>query len=57
MEDSDSDKEILKTIKEGEEETYSDSFEDLNNTVETVRKRDVTNLLLTATAEQLDVLK
>lgn len=51
--------EELKTVKEFDEEqdTYSDSFEDVNNTVETVRKRDVTNLLMTATAEQLDVLK
>jgi len=47
----------LKTVKEFEEESYSDSFEEVNNTVETVRKRDVTNLLMTATAEQLDVLK
>jgi gas vesicle protein len=44
-------------VKEFEEESYSDSFEEVNNTVETVRKRDVTNLLMTATAEQLDVLK
>ena len=44
-------------MKEFEEESYSDSFEEVNNTVETVRKRDVTNLLMTATAEQLDVLK
>ena len=47
----------LKTVKEFEEESYSDSFEEVNNTVLTVRKRDVTNLLMTATAEQLDVLK
>jgi len=44
-------------VKEFEEESYSDSFEEVNNTVLTVRKRDVTNLLMTATAEQLDVLK
>lgn len=42
----------MKTVREYEENSnYSDSFEEVNNTVETVRKRDVTNLLMTATAE------
>lgn len=41
------------TVKEyRDEEDYSDdAFDEVNNTVETVRKRDVSNLLMTATAE------
>ena len=43
----------LLTVKEyRDEEDYSDdAFDEVNNTVETVRKRDVSNLLMTATAE------
>ena len=57
---SSSDDRDLLTVKEyhRDEEDYSDdAFDEVNNTVETVRKRDVSNLLMTATAEQLDVLK
>lgn len=48
----------VNTVQEAEEESYSDSFEEINQTIESnTRKQDVADLLMTATAEQLDVLK
>ena len=50
--DNTEDRDLL-TVKEyrDEEDYSSDAFDEVNNTVETVRKRDVSNLLMTATAE------
>lgn len=46
----------VNTVQEAEEESYSDSFEEVNQTIESSRKKDVADLLMTATAEQLSVL-
>ena len=40
-----------------DEEDYSDSFEDANNTIETVKHEDIEELLKTATEETLNILK
>jgi len=47
----------VNTVQEAEEESYSDSFEEVNQTIESTRKKDVADLLMTATAEQLSVLQ
>lgn len=43
--------------QEEDEDDYSDSFEEVNATVETVQHAQIESLLKTATEEQLDVLK
>ena len=40
-----------------DEDNYSDSFEEVNNTVETVPKHEIEDLLKTATEDQLNILK
>ena len=53
--------EDLKTIRENLRDDLDSSQdeieEDLNQTTETIKKKEVENLLLTATAEQLDQLR
>lgn len=43
--------------EEDDEDDYSDSFEEVNATVETVQKQDIEDLLKTATEDQLNILK
>ena len=40
-----------------DEDDYSDSFEEVNATVETVKNQDIEDLLKTATEDQLNILK
>ena len=40
-----------------DEDNYSDSFEEINNTIQTVPKQDIEDLLKTATEDQLNILK
>ena len=59
MQFSDSDEETKKapSAKEEDDDDYSDSFEDVNATIETVKNTDIEDLLKTATEDQLNILK
>jgi len=57
---SDSDEEETKkaaSADEDEEDNYSDSFEEVNATLETVKNGEIEDLLKTATEDQLNILK
>ena len=53
---SDSEEE-KKEGKDEEEDDYSDSFEEVNNTVETVKQEEIVDLLKTANEQTLQILK
>ena len=62
LSDSDEEEEVKKrkpgANQEAEiESDYSDSFEEVNNTVETVPQNQIEDLLKTATEDQLNILK